>query len=57
MRDRYFQHRLYNFFYLQYQSVLYSDVSMLISYQHKTIGGSTISKRQQSGFEDGEAHT
>ena len=30
---------------------------MLIGYQHKKIGGSTISKRQQSGFEDGEAHT
>ena len=44
-------------YYLQYQSVFYSDVSMLIGYQHKKIGGSTISKRQQSGFEDGEAHT
>ena len=42
--------------YLQYQSVFYSDVSMLIGYQHKKIGASTISKRQQSGFEDGEAH-
>ena len=31
---------------------------MLIGYQDKKIGGSTISKRQQqSGFEDGEAHT
>ena len=39
-------------YYLQYQSVFYSDVSMLIGYQHKKIGGSTISKRQQSGFED-----
>ena len=44
-------------FHLQYQSVFYSDVSMFIGYQHKKIGGSTISKRQQSGFEDGEAHT
>ena len=44
-------------YYLQYQSVFYSDVSMLIGYQHKKIGGSTISKRQQSRFKDDEAHT
>ena len=31
--------------------------TVLIGYQHNKIGGSTISKRQQSGFEDGEAHT